>query len=339
MAINDIIEKASPKVFDGSDLRRYRSRYERAKQNVETLTDIILFLENVFYDKTSYHKFNLPPEEGAIKYIPENEEGSVRVKVNSEARIKKPAYKQMCEEMKIYLNEILRLLNQKKTITYVRKENGVPYIRVKKVKEAYDSIIKSKLDYTVEHNIETIVKGELENEGTLSRLLIPQIDTGEITQNDLIFYLRAKRLLDDEFKFIKQYDNVLKSRHAKGKKKATIQVSSKHSYGSTRKTSTLPDYPNVVRNIISVPVKTKTDKKGEPIPVGELNQIDDDNISFEEKLNMFNTKYELMQKHLKRDGTVLYVSIPSLYRRIESLLGEEPTVYDSFIIKPKEIIR
>ena len=57
MTIEDTIEKASPKVFDGNDLRRFRKKYERAKQNSEKLESIVNLLKETFYNLTGYHRF------------------------------------------------------------------------------------------------------------------------------------------------------------------------------------------------------------------------------------------------------------------------------------------
>jgi len=323
-------------VFSG-DLAKDRIKYERAQNNVEQLIEEISPLEKALCEATGFNKFNLPPQGVHEKKIPENDDVDVQFLLDTHARTKTPSYKNVVSGMKGYLNGILFIVSQGSAITGVRKENDMYYMSVNKVKEAFDIIVGGELESTLEYNIKYIISGPLAKEKTLKRLVIEEKDRSILDQDNFSFYVRAQRILNDDSEFIDAYESKIKEKVPKEKEKKTVQVSGTRGYTAKKTKRIIPPYGNAVRILVNVPVDSHPREKGEMIPVGELNQLIDANINYEDKVEMFQ-HYDLIERDV-RNKPVLFVSIKSIYNRLDNLLGIDPTETESYRITPKEIIK
>jgi hypothetical protein len=326
MSIDDItISKVSPQ-FNGNISKR-RKDYERAKQDIPKLKEkVIVPLEKALKSIHKYGEYNLPVE-------PVTEEitrGLVTFKVKTGTKTKKPSYKSAVIEMEHYLQGILFHLSRGRAIKGIIKEGNAPYIPITEVRDDYDIIVAGILEPQIKHTVRYSAKGFLKNEKTLESLIIPSNrDPSAKTEENFMLYVRADRILKDEEEFLKEYEKEL-TKGLKGRKRLqTVQVSGKAAYETKRSKTDGPNYALVVKTLVTVPVSgAKT---------GELDILADDTISLQKKRKRFNY-YELMEQ-LFRGKPKLYVSIPSLYERIQHLKQEYRTKSKRVVINPKEIIK
>lgn len=309
-------------VFKG-DLQAGRRDYERAKQGSELLGGWMPQFEGAVKAQTGFNELNLPSDQTTTTI----ESGLVKFLVDSFTKTKRPKYKAAVEGMENYLKGISVLLSQGRTITGILKEGRSTYIRTDSLLNAFDLIVAGVMELEVKHTITYEVSGALADEGVIDELVLGDpTSAGEVTESNSRKYIRADRLRPVLERYVKAYEKAL----AKGqrKEKKTKAVTSKSAYTTTRGKSEGPDWAYVVKTLIKVP----TDEEC----VGELNALADEDVSKAEKERQF-PWYKL--KYMEPRGVQrLYVSIQSVYDRIQSLKEGKTVEADRLQVEPKEIV-
>ncbi|RMF54507.1 hypothetical protein D6745_05080 [Candidatus Woesearchaeota archaeon] len=313
--VEKVIESAGK--FEG-DLEAQREAYVRATHNVPDIETEIGLLKGALKASTGFTKLNLPPEEGIV--VEPIKRGPVTFNIKVERRKKKPSYKWPCEAIERYLEGILTLLSQGRTITQIRKENGEFYAPVQFLKDSFDAIVAPYFLEEPRFVIDYVVEGSLATEGVLERLVLPAgRDPTAFDEANFVRFVRLSRILENDLAFIADYEAGLAKRKTPEKKEDVVQVGEK-AYKALQIRRMKPDYANVVKTLITVPIKRAR--------IGEFEVLADPNVTIDEKREMF-PYYELIEREAWGQPT-LYVSLRSVQRRIWEL--KAPAPYQDFVV-------
>ncbi len=304
--------------FDG-DLSRRRD-YERAQQSISLIESASSELEETIKQQTGFDNWNLPisPVETRIQ------KGDIEFIVKSEATTKKPSYKSAAEGMEQYLKGISLLAVSGQAITGVLKEDGLLFAPVDNILEAYSIIVAGIMEPGVKHTIRYDAKGDIAGEKT-NYVEVPE-NMSRLTVTTAECYVRMDRLHGPLEKFVKQYGSALSK--ANKDEESVVPINTRAGYTAKRSSSEGPNWAYVVQTLISVPTKSN-------IP-GELNQLADRNISFEEKKEG-HPEYILIQKEAWGKPRV-YAAISSIYDRIQQLKTDERIVANRLTVSHKDIV-
>jgi hypothetical protein len=305
------------------DLAEGRRDYERAKQGLEVIESNESALEEALKESTGFNELNLPH----TQEVTEITKGDVTISIISQKRTRKPQYKTAVVGMENYLNGIAFLLEEGRAITGVLREGRSTFISVDRLLESYDVIVAGIMSPEVKHTIRYDVGGTL-----LEEKVPDKIDFGAVkspvafTPENFSNYVWADKIKANIEKYVKSYEKAL----TKGQKKTEqiTAVTSRSAYKSTKCVSEGVDWCYVVSNIVTVPTR--------PESLGELNVLSDTTISLAEKQRQFPT-YRLMYHEVRGEKQV-YVSIQSVYDRIQELKGDKSIIGKRTTIEPKEIV-
>ncbi len=304
------------------DLEAGRRNYERAVQGLELIVEEKSQLEASLKDFTGFDNFNLPlePTENTLK------RGSVEFAIKSDARIKRPAYKEAVTGMENYLDGIAFLLSQGRDISGIFKRKNLIFVDVERLFGAFDIIVGGVLLPEVEHTIRYKAYGDLADEGAVDKLTLRQgRNPASLTEENVIAYVRMDRLAPILAAYVEAYRGELTKGQRKPEK--LIPVTTKSAYKSTKLTAVGPNWAYVVKTLVTVPTDDKT--------VGELNLLNEPSLSRVEKQNMF-PHYQL---GYRRDNpTILYVSIQSIDQRIKDLIKGKKIEAARTFVEPVEIV-
>jgi len=192
--------------------------------------------------------------------------------------------------------------------------------------QAYDIIVAGVMKPEVKQTIKYETTGELAEEKPLDEIVLRDKPSSSLTEDNLATYVRLDRIASNLTAYVKAYEKEL----AKGQRKPekTIAVTTRSAYQTTKSTSDGVDWAYVTKSLVSVPTDSKT--------VGELNIISDASISRAEKEREMPT-YKLTYREVR--GTKrLYVSIQSVYQRIQDLKFEEKVEAKRVTVAPKEVV-
>ncbi len=307
--------------FD-EDLKAGRRDYERAKQGVALIMSEKSALEKALKEYTEYDDLNLPKDtiETSIR------RGDVRFIIKSESRIKRPPYKEAVVGMENYLDGVAFLVAQGTEISGVIRRSKLIFIEVSKLFEAFNIIVWGILNPGVEHTIRYEVTGELAEERPLDELTLRAGRNPEaLTEENFVNYARMDRINPILVAYVSAYDAKLAEGQRKPEK--TTPVTSRAAYVTTKSKAEGPDWTYVVKTLVTVPTDPKT--------VGELNILNDQNLSRIEKGDRL-PYYDLTYK--RDDPTLLYVSIQSVDQRIQSLKTGKVIEAKRLKVEPIEIV-
>ncbi len=307
--------------FNG-DLKEGRRNYERAKQGSELIITEKSALEKALKEYTGYDDLNLPKDtiETSIR------RGDIRFIIKSESRIKRPSYKEAVVGMENYLDGVAFLVAQGTEISGVIQRSKLIFIEVSKLFEAFNIIVGGILNPGVEHTIRYEVTGELAEERPLDELTLRAGRNPEaLIEENFVNYVRMDRINPILVAYVSAYDAKLVEGQRKPEK--LTPVTTKSAYVTTKSKAEGPDWAYVVKTLVTVPTDPKT--------VGELNILNDPNLSRIEKGNKL-PYYDLTYK--RDDPTLLYVSVQSVDQRIQSLKTKTVLEAKRLKVEPIEIV-
>ena len=320
VTIDKIVENVKPFTEGVKERRR---DYERAKQGLELLeTDPSkIKLEDALKRSTRYSQFNLPTESIAVDIT----RGDVTFNVRSEATTKRPSYKSVVTEMENYLVAINTLLDEGRTLTGVAKEGDKWVISTKSLIEQYAIRVAGVMIPDVRHTITYSVSGELANEKTPK-----DFDTGvkpskALNAENFANYARRDRLRAELGEFVEAYEKeLLKSDKTE---EGVIPVNTMDAYKAEKITVKGVNWGYVTKTLIKV-----RDGNEE----GELNILANPAISLAEKRREL-PFYELVTREVRGEKRV-YVTLESVYNRIQDLKEQEPIKSKRTKITTQEIV-
>jgi len=306
--------------FDG-DVAEGRIDYERAKQGAELIKKEKTALEESLKRETGYSHLDLP-EEGAELDVAR---GAVTFKIKSFKIVKKPQYKSAVEGMENYLEGIANLLSEGRTITGVVKEGRRTYVAAEKLLEEFDIIVAGIMLPDIRQNITHSTEGQILKDADLDKIVLDESrDPAALTEENFLNYLKMDIVLPTLKKYVAAYEKAL----SKGKKKEKVTaVDDKVAYKTTKSTPVITDWANVVKTLVTVPT--------DPDMEGELNMLADASVSKAEKERTM-PHYKMIY-HEVRGESILYISLESVYDRIQELKGSQ-TESKRLKVEPKELV-
>jgi hypothetical protein len=310
--------------FDG-DLDKGQKNYEQAKQGKDIVKEEKAAFAETLKDKTGFGPFNLP--QGAVKTPVSVGDVDFTVKSTYRRRLK---FKDAVQDMENYLKGIHGLVWEGRTITGVVKEGKSVYISAEKLLDTYDQFIFTVMAYEIRHDIKYDAKGALATEGALEEIVLKSNrDPKALTPSNAAAYVRLDRVEGDLKDYAKQYEAKLAETTEKTGKK-TVAVTADMAYDAEKETTERVDWGYVVRTLIKVPTQEDEDEEG------EINTLADETVSLAEKqreLPWFKTLY-----HEVRGQKKTYVSIESVYQRIQDLKTQQSIAAETVKVTPKQIV-
>lgn len=304
--------------FDG-DLARSHLDYERAVQGLEKAEERISVLEEGVKQATGFDNTDLP--DGIV--MTDLDIGDVHFTVRSETRTKRPQYKTAVERMEGYLTGVGLLIAQGNIVSNVIKDGRTVYIDIDTLLEAYSVIVAGIMKPEVKHTIKYETAGKVGSEGTLDEITLGKTD--DLTPATAAEYVRLDRVTDDLAKFKKEYE-------AKLKKGKTTAVTQSKAYAKEAAEANGVDWAYVVMTLITVTTN--------PGKIGELNAL----AEMSEKCVEYKRKQFPHFKIIDTDlytgegNDMTYVSLNSIYNRIQQLKAEKTITSDRTQVNGKEII-
>ncbi len=305
------------------DLTEGKQDYERAKQGADLVKKEMSALEERLKADTGYSQLE-PPEEKTTKDV---RRGDVTFNITSIKKIKKPQYKTAVEGMENYLDGIFSLISGGRTITGVVKEGKQTYVSVDRLLEEFDIIVAGVMLPDVKHTIKYDVTGALADEIPLDEIVLKDgRNPSSITEENFANYVRMDRIISNLTDYVKAYEAELSK--GQRKKEKLTQVTDEAAYETTKSKATGVDWMYVVTKLITVPTNPKEK--------GELNILSDDEVSKAEKERQMPT-YKLMYREPLGEKK-LYVSLQSVYNRIQELKEERTIESKRLKVEPKEVV-
>lgn len=261
---------------------------------------------------------------------PENTEiklGDVKFLIRSAKSTKRPPYKKAVENMETYLDGISFWIYQGMEIEGIFPLGRSTFIGVEKLLGAFNIVVGGILNPGVKHTIKYEAAGKLANEKVLDELVLREIRRYRVlTEQNFADYVRMDRIEPILVTYEEDYTNLL----TKGQKKdeKLTPITTRSAYETTKSKSEGSDWGYVVKTLVTVP----TDPESE----GELNILNNPNISKAEKERIF--PYYTLEYIAKKDERILYVSIQSVFKRIQMLKEEKSIEAKRLIVEPKEIV-
>jgi len=300
------------------DLRQGRRDYERAKQGLEVIEAEASQLEGTLKAETGFDRFNLPREVTET----ELQLGEVDFVVRSETRTKRPQYKAVVQQMEGYIMGISFMLSQGRTITGVAKEGRSWYVATDKLLEAYEvmayGVMLPEVKQTIKHKAKGIVIDDV--------VLEDDRDSAELTPDNGLNYAKMKKLRPTLAKYVKGYEAELAEGQEEGER--TTEITSRSAYKTKKSTANGVDWGYVVQTMVTVPTH--------PDEEGELNVLADHDLSKAEKVRDM-PWYKVINREPNGE-TRLYVSIQSVYERIQQLKADETITAQRLDVAPKEVV-
>jgi len=327
MAVDDIVLKTvGPEL--SSNPEKDEKDYKRAMQELPKGNELVIEpLEKALKKATGYSDVNIPSEIIETKF-PEDLGWQANFIVKSEPRTtKRPSYKTAVEEMERHLSGIAFLISGGMTISGIAKYDGVLYMGVERLRDEFNIIVAGISNAGVEQTITPVLKEPLASEKNLDKLIIPGgRNIYALTEENFMLYTRTDRLLNSYLKYIGAY----KEKLTKGirKKKATVQTTGKDAYNIEKGKREGPDWPYVVKTLVTVPVRDAT--------IGQLDLLLDKIKTLKQKKQEF-PYYDLIEREV-RGETLLYISISSVYETIQNLKSGPPVKAKVVSVEHKEIL-
>jgi len=293
-----------------------RRDYRRAVKHIPKLEEIIDFMNQILKDKPGYNAANRPKKPVNNNYPAEN----VLFNVKTESTTKKSPYKNIVMRMEDYLVGIISLLEGGRTITGIIKENGEPFMTVESLKQEYDIIVAGIFEPEIKQTITYSTAGALGKEKSLSQLIIPKKIPSPLARGGEELYIRINRILADMLEFKEKYENKLTKGLVEEEK--TAQISSTQTYDIKKIKRKGPNWPYIVKTLVTVPIKKA--------PIGEIDKI--------VQLNLKQARKQFPYYNFTERKAALYISIPSVNKRIQNLKLQRPVKATVVNIKPGEIL-
>lgn len=319
MSIDLVIENVG--IFK-ADLKASRKDYERIVQYLPQIGELKGSIESVLKKMTGYDAFNLPgsPVDSVFDI------GDMHFKIRSDPKTKKPSYKTMVSGMEHYLWGIVFKTSTGSAITGIVKEKNEDYMMADRLKEEFEIIVWGLLEPEVRQTIRYTITGPLAGEEPLSQLIIPKKIYSPLTSDDGLLYLRLDRIAEHMTKFKKAYEKELTKGMKKKQKTKTTQISSTKAFDVEQTQRAGPRWQLVVKTLVTVPVEGAEE--------GELDKLAALDLKSARKAFPW---YRLIEREV-RNKSKLYVSIPSVYKRIQELKGIEPVKATVIVIEQREIL-
>jgi len=306
--IDNIVKNVGKFDAESGDIKKSRRDYERAKQGAETIGEYRTVLEDMLKKETGYNKFNLPsePQDFAIT------QGDVTFNVRSEATTKRPKYKEAVTQMENYLGGLSYVLSEGRIITGVAKEEGKWVIGVDELLMQYTVMVAGIMVPDVRHKISYDASGKIATEKTLESMNLGDIKDIGLNEASFMNYIRMERLEYDLVPFVKSYEKKLSESE---KTKGIVGVNSRAGYKKEDSKAEGTSWKYVASTLI----KIKEDDDD-----GELDILANPDISLTEKKEDL-PFYELFVREPYGEKK-LYVSLESVYDRIQDLKGQQKIV-------------
>lgn len=297
--------------FNGN-LTRGRLDYERAKQGLELIDEEMSALEESLKAYTGLDSINLP----AISQTTELDLGDVVFTIKSDKRMKRPKYKEAVTQMETYLMGLSFLHSEGKTITGLVKQGRDLYISVDTLHDSFETIVAGVMIPEVKHTIRYDTPHDYSG---IERLALPEErDSSELNSENARNYAIMDAIKPNLLQYAKAYEATL----VEGKN----PVTKKTAYSASRTTAVGVDWKNVVTTLISFPTLDNE---------GEIDILYDPEISKAQKEREM--PFDLMYRQPNGVRT-LYVSIGSVYDRIQELKGEASIISHRALITPNEVV-
>lgn len=296
------MEITKPKEF--RDLGSDRTAYERVKDQIEALEGFIPEYRALLLKRM---RIRSPLSMGRDIVTGFVSSGDVRFELQAERRKSKTSYKTIVVGWEANLNGI-NFATETRTLTGVVKEDDKNYISCESALDDFVKIAYGTLNPTLELNIQLEGTRGIEES---DRIVVPE--KAVLDTESALAYFNAQKILPYLKELSKTYreeTNVIAQ--ATGEK--VVSVTQKTGYKAGKIEREITDWTYVVKTLITMPEK-KTKKNAEP---RELEILADEGISLSQRVERFESLYELIKK--KPYGTLkLYVSVNSLLDRIDDL--------------------
>lgn len=308
--------------FNG-DLTRGRLDYERAKQGLERIGAEAGALEGALKEYTGFSNMDLPTKQ-TVTVV---QEGDVIFTVTSEKRTKRPRYKDAVTGMENYLNGISCLVSQGREISGVVQQGRSIFVSVDQLLEAYDLVVAGIMIPEVKHTIRYELGGALAEEEAQDGITLREgRDPSALNEENFVLYARMDAIRENLEAFVGAYEKEL----AKGQRgpERTRTVSQKAAFTTKKSTSVGTDWAYVVQTLVTVPTQ--------PDQEGELNALADPGVSMAQKqrdMPEYNMRYID-----NRAGKQLYVSIQTVYDRIQMLKAEQDVQSKRLKVEAKAVV-
>jgi hypothetical protein len=310
MVTLDNIVKNVPE-FNG-DLEGNRIFYETARQGLARITEETTKFDLSLKAKTGYDNFILPPEEGDEATY---RQGSASFTIKSERRIKRPAYKEVVVGLETHLQGIGFLAGTGRTIAHVAKKGNDYYIDAERLEEDFAILVHNALKPEVKHTITYEAIGILAklaaDPQSIVDICVP-LDMSRYNREVAETYVLMQLVKPNLEAFATAYEAILAGRH-ENKEEKIVNVGGGDAYRVAKSTSRGADWALVTRTLYLIPKVKKC--------VGELNTLADENLTISEKKRKL-PDYTLWERDVNGQSRT-YVSLSSVYERIQALKGEE----------------
>jgi hypothetical protein len=306
------------------DIKEQRRDYERAKQGVELLDNDLSKekLEDALRRASEYSEFNIPTAPVDTEIV----RGDVSFNVRSEATTKRPQYKTAVTGIENYINGTHFLVNNGHTITGVVKEGNKWYVATDTLLEHCEIMLASIMIPDIKQTITYILSGDLSAEPTPKTIdLGSQKSSRALNAENFANYARRDRLRQDLSKFVESYELALSQEEKTGE--GIVQVNTRAGYKEEKIKSKGANWAYVAKTLIRI--KEKDDE-------GELNMLADSETSLASKKREL-PFYDLRTRDV-RGSEKVYVSLQSVYDRIQDLKEQEVIKSSRSKIKAQEIV-
>jgi hypothetical protein len=309
VTLDNVVERV--RQFDG-DISRKRD-YERAKQGLEIIKAYQGAFKEALKAETGFDEMNLP--EGTKET--EIEKGDIVFTIKSNRTTIKPQYMQAVTGMENYIKGVNMLLSEGRAITGMIKHQGTYFTDAERLLETYAGMVAGLMVPGVRH----VPKYEAPESAAPETL---KLDANRIalTQASFEKYVAADQLKSDLEEFVEEYESKLS-----GGKKGVSRVNTRSGYKKKKSTSEGTDWAYVVKKLLRV--------KPEDAP-GELDIVADPSISLAEKRRQL--PHLDMAYHQVNGDRKVYVSMTSIYDRIQTLKDSETIISKRTKIEPVEIV-
>lgn len=296
------MEINKPKEF--VSLGKNRTGYERVKDQIEALENFIPEYRELLLKRMGIRSPLRMGKDSVTIFV---SSGDVRFELQAERRKSKTPYKTIVVGWEANLNGI-NFAAETRTLTGVLKEDEKNYISCESALDDFVKIAYGTLNPSVELNIKPDgTTGAVEAD----RIIVPE--KAVLDTDCAIAYFNALAMLEYLKELSKSYreeTNVIAQ--ATGDKVVPVTQETGYKAGTIEREIT--NWTYAVKTMITMPEK-KVKKNAEP---GELEMLADEEISLNDRIDMFGGVYDLIRK--KPYGNLkLYVGVNSLLDRIDNL--------------------
>jgi hypothetical protein len=310
VTIDNIVKNVG--TFNGN-LEEGKTEYEIARQGLALIESATASLEKNMKGRITLDDTYLAESRNDKMF----RLGNVTFLLKSEARIKRPAFKEAVEMLESRVSAVNYLSQMGRTIAGVVKDpDGRSYIPVEWLKEdaeiTISSILVPELKQTINYETEGSIAGEITNPASIQEIALSK-NLGLLTIENAENYVRMKTIAPRLEEYVASYESALK-KEAGRKTEKTVAVGESDAYKVKKEKAEGVDWAYVAKQLFLVP----TDKKS----VGELFQLADNNLNLMQKVISLSPTYRLWERQVSGEKRH-YVALQSVYDRIQELKEDE----------------